>query len=278
MSEADMRSFQQRLIRFRPQAMIGYATCLFAFASFLERQGLAPPRPRAIISAAETLHDAQREVIERVFGCSVQNRYGCREVGPIAAECPEQGGMHVFADERLVEVVVDGRPARDGEMGELLVTDLRNYAMPFIRYRIGDVAVAREGSCACGRGLPLLERVVGRSSDLIVTPDGRMIHGEFFTHLFYGQSAIRRFHVHQPKIDRLEVKIVPAENGADPDLAGIEAEIRRHVGPAVELALRTVHADEIAPAKSGKFRFTTSDVARDWLEPGQMDESERKAV
>ncbi len=119
-----------------------------------------------------TLHDWQRSVIEEAFGQPVTNRYGCEEVSLIACECEEHNGLHLNADGVYCEVIPDDRLNAGPNAGRLLVTDLTNRAMPLIRYQVGDVVVPSDRTCACGRGLPLIEQVVGREADYVLTPDG----------------------------------------------------------------------------------------------------------
>jgi phenylacetate-CoA ligase len=133
------------------------------FARFVRDEGIGGIRPKGIISSAEVLTPENRELIETTFGCRVFDRYGCREVSVIASECGEHQGLHINADNLLVETVTDQGPVR-GEDGEVLITDLRNFAMPLIRYRIKDVGRLLPQACGCGRGLPLMRISGGRTS------------------------------------------------------------------------------------------------------------------
>src|SRR5262249_55637025 len=140
-----------------------------------------PYRPRAMITSAEVLTPDERDLLEEVFCCPVFNRYGCREVGVIASECPAHRGMHVMAEGLYLEIERDGRPAAPGGPGCLLLTDPLNLAMPLIRYRVGDVGSWDEGPCPCGRGLPRLKEVAGRVTDFLVGGDGRLVSGAFLS-------------------------------------------------------------------------------------------------
>src|SRR5690606_21936692 len=138
----------------------------------------------SIVVGAEKLHDFQRDLIERVFEAPVFETYGSREFMLIGAECEHHDGLHVTAENLIVEVIDDdGNPVPEGTEGDVAITDLTNLGMPFIRYRNGDRAVAAEGDCACGRTLPRLARVAGRRLDVLTTPDGRQLPGEFFPHI-----------------------------------------------------------------------------------------------
>src|SRR5258708_28519072 len=123
----------------------------------------------------------------------------------LGAECDRHTGLHLPTEHLLVEVLADdGRPTHDGEEGNVVVTDLYNYGMPFVRYANGDRAIAGWGACSCGRGLPLLKRVVGRRLDILTTPDGRMIPGELFLHVLRDFPSVQRFQVVQERSDQIE--------------------------------------------------------------------------
>jgi phenylacetate-CoA ligase len=209
-------------------------------------------------SSAEALSTAARERIEEAFRCPVRDVYGSRESSGLAAQC-RHGGLHVMGAGRVLEVVDDsGAPAPPGVPGRVLVTDLRNRAFALVRYENGDVASLADPAepCPCGCAWPRLERVHGRTSDFLTTPDGRRIHGEWFTHLLYGLEGVARFQVRQTSVERVELSTVgPARES---DLAPVLARMRDALGPRVAVAWRRV--EEIAPTPSGKRRFTVSDV------------------
>ncbi len=252
---AEMAEWFQRIRDFHPQFIYGYASSIAHFASYLASRGDAIGGVRGVFSTAERLHPWQREVIEQVFKCKVFDHYGSREIKAIAAEC-EAGSMHILADLNLVEVenpLLDAAP--------LLVTSLENYAMPFIRYRIGDIGALQPGPCKCGRVLPRLSLTIGRQTDIFVTPEGRHVHGEYFTHLMYGVPGLSSFQFYQPTPERVILRAVP--NAAyDSDvhrrLMALDERIRRDVSPNIGLEVAIV--DQIPLSPTGKFRFTWSDV------------------
>jgi phenylacetate-CoA ligase len=258
-SEDELTAFAEQLRRFEPQLLVGYVSSLVAMARVLRRRRTEIPSSLgAIQSSAETLTPAQRELIESTFSCPVFDRYGCREMGNVAHECSVHAGLHVFTDLHVLEIVRDGATAPPGEEGLVVVTNLDNYAMPFIRYVIGDVGALAPASCACGLPFPLLARIQGRTSDIITSPSGRLIHGEFFTHLFYKVEAVRQFQVVQETLQDLTVRIVPGP-GFDPAVIGhLESVIREHGDPGFRVETQLV--DSIESAASGKFRFTISKV------------------
>lgn len=240
-----------------PVVLQGYASALDLFAHFVARRGPLRWRPRVIRSAAETLRAEVRERLERVFGAPVRDIYGSRETAGIAAECA-QGRLHVLAHGKVVEIVDEaGRACAPGVPGRVLVTDLTNRAFGFIRYENGDVASwAPTRSCACGIGYPILERVHGRTSDFLSTPDGRRVHGEYFTHLFYGRDDVERFQVRQQTLEAVEVLTVGTIGEAQ--MQPLLAAMREQLGQGVRVTWRRVADIDAGP--TGKHRFTVSAV------------------
>ena len=253
-----MGEFASRLERFEPKLLIGYVSTLVAFAHVVASAG-ARVRPDAIQASAETLTGPERALLEATFDCPVFDRYGSREVLNIAHECDGHRGLHVFTDLQIVEVLDGDRPASPGTPGRVLVTSLENYALPFIRYEIGDVAVPADHACPCGRPFPLLARVEGRVTDLIVSPSGRMLQDEFFTRIVYTHHGVRRFQVVQESRNRLTVAIVPAEPLEPGTCEAIEREILERGDPSFEVDFRLV--PEIERSRSGKLRTTISNVS-----------------
>jgi phenylacetate-CoA ligase len=247
----------RRLRAFRPALVVGYVSTLTEIARALDQplEGLG-----GLVAAAETLTPPERALIQDSFGAPVFDRYATREVGTIAHECEEHAGLHIVAENNLLEVVgPDGMPSEDPlAEGEVLVTNLRNFATPLIRYRLGDLARLGRPGCACGRKGSRLETVVGRTSDLIVSPSGVILHGLFFMRAF-DNTPVRRFRVDQETPARLRVRVVPAAGYTDKARERVTALILgRDAG--FEVVWEVV--DDIPLTASGKFRFTASQVRR----------------
>ncbi len=265
MGPVAMEGYVEFLRSYRPVCIEGYADALHTLAEFVANEGLDVPRPRTIVSSASTLTAEMRERIEAVFGAPVFDRYGGREAGAIAAECSEHAGMHVAGEAVHVEVLRDdGTPAAVGEEGEVLVTCLRNYTMPLIRYRVGDRAIRGEDSCLCGRPYPLIARVIGRSSARILRRDGGMVVPEFFIHTLgveYNEGDIKTFQVVQNDLDSLLVRVVP-RRGAEGRVLGKREEITRRFQDAMGAPCRVTFSleQEIPPTATGKFLYTISKV------------------
>jgi len=259
LNESKLADCLRQIKAFRPKTIVGYTNALYLLAQHTLNTQPLHHRPSAVITAAEGVNAIQRELIERAFRTPVFASYGSREFMLIAMECDQHRGLHLSADNLLVEVVrPDGSPAATGEVGEILVTDLHNYAMPFIRYKIGDLGVLSNRTCPCGRGLPLLERVEGRVLDVIRTPDGRIVPGEFFPHLMKEFAVVRQFQIVQRALDRLEIKLVLHAPSAPVELARLEQEIRQIMGPSIQLEFQLLM--EIPQTASGKFRVTISQL------------------
>ena len=270
LSQSNAEDYVTKINRFRPAVLVAYTNPLFALARSIEERGLRVHCPESIIVGAEKLHDFQRSQIERAFGAPVFETYGSREFTLIGAECEQHCGLHLSSENLIVEVVDDGgHPTPRGEEGQVVVTDLFNLAMPFIRYAIGDRAVAGFDQCACGRGLPLLKKVVGRQLDILRLPDGRQVPGEFFPHLMKDIVSVRQFQVVQSRPARIELNlVVDSDIGRDWD--DVACDSLRHqiicgIGDSSQIEINFVPQIELT--KAGKMRVVV----------GYSDESGRVA-
>ena len=260
MDDEAMALYIRRLAEWRPVLIIGYASALAFLADAIQRHGHRPPRGlRSVIASAETLTDEQRETITAGLGCPVLNRYGSREFGVIAQQCRADSGLHVMIQRVWLEVITpDGRPAAPGERGEIVVTDLDNLAMPFIRYRTGDLAVPAAGACNCGRQLPLLATVEGRVSELIVGPNGKYYSCQS-PRLFGADIAgIGQMQVIQETLHDIEIKVVPAPGWGEESRRQL---VERMCGLLGEVNVTVTVVPAIPLAPSGKYRFTISKVS-----------------
>ncbi|MCC9599516.1 hypothetical protein LOC67_03010 [Stieleria sp. JC731] len=252
-TDSNVSSYVQRINRYRPKVLVAYANPLFVLARAMEEQSISVHRPQSIIVGSEKLYDHQRELIERAFGAPVYETYGSREFTLIAAECDRHQGLHVSSENLIVEIVDEsGKPCPPGTEGQVLVTDLHNRAMPFIRYAIGDRAIESPEPCGCGRGLPMLAKVTGRQVDLLVLPDGRKIPGIFFPHLIKDFPSVRQFQVVQTERDRVELSLVVTNDWNQTEQAELHRRVADHLGPTVQMRLRFVESIPLTPA--GKMR------------------------
>ncbi len=271
MSDAKMDGFIDRIRRQRPRMLFGYPSALALVAKHAESRGvsMADLGCRVAFATGERLFDTQRALISRVFGCPVANGYGARDAGFVAHQCPA-GGMHVCAEDIVVELL-DGQgvPVPDGEPGEIVVTHLATEDFPFIRYRTGDIAVADPGRCSCGRGLPLLREIQGRSNDFVVAADGTVMQGAALTYVLRDLPGVEAFKIVQESLHRTRVYIVAADTFDRASTRRIEAGFKRRLGDGVEIVVDFVA--HIAPEKSGKYRYIVSQVG-DALTPRPLAE------
>ena len=239
-----------RASRFRPVLIVGYVSSLEAFADYLRRVQRTIPGVACAIAAAEPLHDEARRRIEQGLGVPLFNTYGSREFMSIAAECECRNGLHIHAENLLVET----RDPDGDAPSELLITDLHNYGMPFVRYASGDLGRIANGACACGRGLPRLDTIEGRVIDALRTIDGRTVPGEFFPHLLKEIPELAEYRVEQKSLDRLVISAVLTRPLSTHSQALLHREIGAIFGPGTACEIQPV--ERIPPLKSGKRRVT----------------------
>ncbi|KAA0890506.1 phenylacetate--CoA ligase family protein [Oryzomonas rubra] len=177
-TEKSVRVFATEWKRVRPTLLYGHAHSIFLLAEYVRKLDLTGISPKGILSTSMMLMPHERRTIEDVFGIKVTDRYGCEEVSLIASECEKHEGMHLNIEHLFIEFIKDdGTLAAPGEPGKIVVTDLMNRAMPFIRYQVEDVGIPSDRECSCGRGLPLMEHVTGRIADFLIKRDGTRIAG-----------------------------------------------------------------------------------------------------
>ncbi len=258
LSLKSMNEYSKILSKFKPDLLTAYPSPLFEFSKFLLDNKIEDIRPKAIICSAETLFDYQRKVIEEAFQCQIFNRYGCREFGAIAHECEVHRGLHMIIDRLYIEIVNNGKHTQFGEVGEILITDLDNYGMPFIRYKIEDLGVMSEERCSCGRGFPLMSKIEGRIFNVVKTPNGNRIGGTFWTILARQIEGIEKFQIIQNEINKINFKIVPNEKFKFKSLNHLKQKISERSGKNFEVEFQIV--DHIPLTKSGKYHFVISHV------------------
>lgn len=253
MGEAEMAAFHRAMSRFKPHLLVAYAGSLQVYARFLRQSGETVQYPlTSLVSSAEVLSAGAREEATDYFKKPVFDRYGNREAGAIAAECEAHNGLHVNEHDFVVEV---DSPNPFQEPGPLLVTYLANRAMPLIRYDTGDLAIWAKSECSCGRTTRRLARIVGRQGDTIRTAGGKLIHGEFFTHVMYGADGVREFQFVQETLNRYCLRVVADEIRPEFESAW-RAKIEPMLGSGAEFRVEKV--DSIPVLSSGKRRFTLS--------------------
>ena len=268
----------------RPNVLSGYPNMLARVSDVLAREPVSPPSIRVALTGAESLTPELRRTIESRLGAPVRDQYGSNECNLMAWECPHGGPLHISDDTVLLEVVgPDGTPAAPGQRGEVLVTALHSFAMPLIRFRIGDLAEQGVARCHCGAPFATIQSVQGRMLDMFPLPDGRVIHAYYLTEsLIMGDPDwIENFQITQERLDHITMRIIPRTEPTAERLERIRAEGAMLLGPGVAFELAIV--DSIPSEESGKYRPARSFVTSSYdgvriaesarAEPSRMGET-----
>lgn len=259
LSESVLSKITRKLIGFDPRLIKGYPSVLERVSKFMFSHKLGFSA-KAIQTSSESAFESQREAIEEGFHCKMYDWYGESEYVATAGQCPE-GNYHINAESGIMEFVRNGVNVASGELGEILGTGFYNYSMPLIRYKVGDLGKYSDEKCVCGRELPLLQSLEGRVTDLIVTPDGKVVSGTSFEHYWK-----HRISPHTPNIDyvhivqiskrKLLIEMVKKELFSDVEMQTILRELRILLGSEIEIEFRNL--DSIPVVR--KSRFTESEV------------------
>ncbi len=255
LTDLKMRTAFHQMDRSHPQTILAYPSSLYQFARFIFEKDLKPRWDlKGIISSAEMLHSHYRDLAETVFRTKVYNRYGGREVGLIAMECKE-GRMHINCRDLYLEI---DSPDPYTEPGDILITQLNNYAMPFIRYRIGDIGRLSDEACPCGNQLPILAELLGRSTATFRTRTGTLIHAGYFTQQFYNVIGLEQFQLIQETVKHCVLKVVINTHWTEAARRYMVRMIQDALGADVIVTVKLV--EEIPLPASGKREFTISKV------------------
>ena len=263
MTDKDMYEYVQRINNIKPYLILAYTSSIDEIARFIKENCLTIYSPSAIMTSAGVLYPEVRTRIEEVFRDPVFNRYGSREVGDIACNCEKNQGLHIIPIIHYLEILDDqGKEVKHGESGEIIVTLLTNYTMPLIRYKIGDRGFLSGGECSCGRGFPLLKKVVGRTVDVFRNKYGDLIDGEYFTDLFYFRNYIKQFQVVQKAVDHIVINLVIKDKqqikDVEKDSNQINDRIKLVMGNETKIEYNILDVIESSP--SGKYMYTYSQV------------------
>ncbi len=255
-SDESLSYIARRLDTFRPEFIFGYPSSVYLLGRYLENHPLVHNNIKAVMTDGEQIFDTQRELFRKVFNCDTFSYYSTWEVFDIAAECPRHTGHHIAAEDIIVEIAdASGNPVPAGTTGRILLTNLHNYAMPFIRYDVGDTASLSEAPCPCGRsGLPLLVDLNGRADIVIRTRNGKQIPGRALPAQFLANLGISQYQIIQESYEELCFNLV-FNNGKlpeKPDLITREIEVRYRPILGSDVTLKVNFVTEIPPDKSGK--------------------------
>lgn len=263
MDEAKLLAFIEQIQQEKPAMLFGYPSVfsLIAKTAQKEKIDLTSLGIKVVFVTSERLYPYQRDIIEQVFNAPVANGYGSRDAGFIAHQCPS-GNMHISAEDLIVEIVdQQGSIVPEGEKGEIVVTHMATSDFPFIRYKTGDIAALDSAPCACGRGLPVLKYIEGRTTDFVVAANGTMMHGLALIYILRELDGIEEFKIIQETKLHTRIQIVPSINKAVPEVLKdkIIRGFKARLGDEVVIDLETV--SQIEAEKSGKFRYVISKVS-----------------
>jgi len=266
MSDRAMDAMLRRMGSFDPVLIDGYAESFNYMAGHLARARGVGLRPKGIISSAQALPAESRRIIEDAFQTRVFDKYGSREFSGIAYECEAHDGHHVSAESYVVELLKDGRPAAPGELGEVIITDLNNLCLPFIRYRVGDLAEAMDPTraCACGRGLPRIGAIDGRVQSLVIAANGRVLPSSFFLHLLKDfDYLVKQYQIIQEERGAIIFKVVKGTRfTAELFDREIILGLREHMGEETRIDVQFV--DLIPLVRTGKRQAVISKLSLDF--------------
>ena len=262
-SSAVFDDFCTRLKKRGAVYLAGYTSLVRQFAEYLKdtgRRGLEYGF-KMVKCTSETIFDSDREIIEAVFGCPLVSEYGAAETGVIAFQC-EAGSQHLMSDCCIVEFLDPKDKIGDPDLKEVVVTNLNNFTLPFLRYRIGDLAIPSLENCSCGRELPLVRKIVGRVDDVIKASDGCHWLSSFLEDLLkelaIKHRSIAQFKVLQSEMGKLEFLLVPKENFTPEFKAYLRKKCMEYFDGKMEIDIRLV--DNIPREASGKLRYFVSTI------------------
>ncbi|MBB1075257.1 phenylacetate--CoA ligase family protein [Rhodoferax sp. 4810] len=261
MSPEKVRHFISVIRNTRPAMLFGYPSAFAHIAQIAQSQGgrLDDLGIKVAFVTSERLYDHQRQLIESTFNCPVANGYGGRDAGFIAHQCPA-GGMHLTYEDVIVEIVdAQGGVLPPGQSGEIVVTHLATRDFPFIRYRTGDIGTLDTELCACGRTLPLLKDIQGRTTDFLVASNGTVMHGLSLVYIVRDLPGVQQFKIVQESLELTRILIVTDDCFDSACIQGIEHGAKARLGQNVRVSVELVAS--IEPEKSGKYRYVVSHVA-----------------
>jgi len=266
---ADVSQQLSTIEKIKPDILDGYSSSLFMLAKEAKKTGTKSIKPKLIFGGAELIDNASRQFVEKAFNAPFYDQYATIELERMAWQCPAKFGYHIDADALIMQFVDESgeEEVTEGESGEIVCTSLFNYAMPFIRYAIGDSGIPSDEECPCGRKLPLMKIIEGRKDSLLFLPNGRMLSPRAFTIAvgrFSLNQHIEQYRVTQKRIDHFEIQIVTNENV---DRTVLEKELITHLEKSLNIKANEVTFDvrfveDIPLNKSGKLMIVNSEIGK----------------
>lgn len=260
MNEDSFPTIIKKIESHKPRLIKGYVSAMLDLARFLDKKKIRHIQPIAISTTSETLLPVYRKYIEEVFNCKIFDQYGCGECESIAYECASHNGLHVVSEHVYLEILNNQNENAFFDQGKIVITDLDNFAMPFIRYENGDSSCISKDQCSCGIKHPILKSILGRVADTIVLKDGSAVHAVFFTIILSEISIkesekVNRFQVFQKKAGEIEFRLEYNFNLEDKFINDIENALYKYFTKVEIKILKEIHHD-----KTGKFRYIISNI------------------
>lgn len=261
LTAASTQSYLQQLRQLRPKMLFGYPSVIHQLAQAAQQQqtDMSQLGIQVVFVTSEMLYPHQRELIEQVFAAPVANGYGARDAGFIAHQCPA-GSLHISAEDIIVEIISpDDQPVAPGQMGEIVITHLQTQDYPFIRYRTGDMGAIGTMACSCGRGLPVLSEVQGRSTDFLLTTAGDKMHALALIYIVRTLPQVAKFKIVQQSRQHTELQLVLNSTLTAAEQQQIVQGFQARLGNTAQINIRIV--DDISPGKNGKYRYVENLVS-----------------
>lgn len=251
-----------KLKKLKPEVLDGYTSSIRLLAETIEKNDIKGINPKVVFGTSELLDSETRKCINSVFDVEMIDHFGCVELNRTAWECHEHAGYHIDIDSVVMEFFENGESVSPGERGEIVYTALYNYSMPLIRYKIEDIGIPSDELCPCGRGLPLMKVIEGRSDSFMQVPDGRIFPPIIWTLIIRKIPGIGQLKAIQEKKDLIRILFVINSEFSQNTISQIEHDVKEIMGPEINVKIEIV--DEIPKDKSGKVRSATSNVRICW--------------
>lgn len=254
----NIESGVKKLIRINPNIIVGYPSQLNLIARYVKKNSIAKIKPRAIFTTSELLDSNTRELINSTFDVDLIDLFGCIEVNRTAWECSEHCGYHLDIDSVVTEFIHEGENVAAGERGNIVYTSLFNYAMPLIRYEVGDIGVPSDESCTCGRGLPMMKSVEGRSDDFISLPSGKIISPIALALVMKHSYGIIEYQIIQETLENISVNLVVSEESNEKRYEELSKSIEVVLNNEVSVEIKIM--DKLKRNSTGKIRSVISKI------------------
>ena len=261
LSDSILDKYIKQINRLKPDVILAYIQSIYEMAKYIKKKNIKIHSPDSIITSAGDLSKELRVFLEDVFQCRIYNRYGTREVGNIATSCEKSDKLHINMFLQYVEILDnDNTELKEHQKGNIIITNLINYGMPLIRYKIGDTGSLDYSQCPCGRGFIRFDNVYGRIIDIFKNERGDLIYGDYFTHLFYFRENVKIFQVIQEAINHIDVNIVTLNGKSFPRSTENEFTEKIQVVMGKNCKVYFNYVSDINPSRSGKFTYTISKI------------------